>query len=71
MTRLSGNSTRTACSLPRTTGEGDVSGGIRLVPSDALPAGLALIDAPDVDSVVEANRDLAGQLLSAADLWCS
>ncbi|MGY1716206.1 ABC transporter [Geodermatophilus sp. SYSU D01106] len=55
--------------LPRTTGEGDVSGGIRLVPSDALPAGLALIDAPDVDSVVEANRDLAGQLLSAADLW--
>ncbi|MGY1831084.1 ABC transporter [Geodermatophilus sp. SYSU D01180] len=55
--------------LPRTTGEGDVTGGLRLVPSEALPAGLALIDAPDVDSVVETNRDLAGQLLSAADLW--
>ncbi|MGY1697981.1 ABC transporter [Geodermatophilus sp. SYSU D00814] len=59
--------------LPRTTGGGesarDVTGGLRLVPSEALPAGLALIDAPDVDSVVEANRDLAGQLLSAADLW--
>jgi hypothetical protein len=59
--------------LPRTTGEGDsawdVAGGLRLVPTDALPPGLALIDAPDVDSVVEANRDLAGQLLSAADLW--
>ncbi|MGY1795394.1 ABC transporter [Geodermatophilus sp. SYSU D00525] len=55
--------------LPRTTGEGDVTGGLRLVPSGALPAGLALVDAPDVDSVVEANRDLAGQLLSAADLW--
>ncbi|MGY1685521.1 ABC transporter [Geodermatophilus sp. SYSU D00867] len=55
--------------LPRTTGEGDVVGGLRLVPSEALPAGLALVDAPDVDSVVETNRDLAGQLLSAADLW--
>ena len=55
--------------LPRTTGEGDVAGGLRLVPSDVLPPGLALIDAPDVDSVVEANRELAGQLLSAADLW--
>ncbi|MGY1787044.1 ABC transporter [Geodermatophilus sp. SYSU D00698] len=55
--------------LPRTTGGGDVVGGLRLVPSEALPAGLALVDAPDVDSVVETNRDLAGQLLSAADLW--
>ncbi|PRY48289.1 dynamin family protein [Geodermatophilus tzadiensis] len=55
--------------LARTTGEGDVAGGLRLVASEALPPGLALIDAPDVDSVVEANRDLAGQLLSAADLW--
>src|SRR3954451_22783581 len=55
--------------LPRTTGEGQVVGGLRLVPSEALRPGLALVDAPDVDSVVEANRDLAGQLLSAADLW--
>ena len=55
--------------LARTTGEGDTMSGITLVPSDALPAGLALIDAPDVDSVVEANRELAGQLLAAADLW--
>jgi hypothetical protein len=55
--------------LARTTGEGDASSGIKLVPTDALPPGLALIDAPDVDSVVEANRELAGQLLAAADLW--
>ncbi|MBM7807154.1 energy-coupling factor transporter ATP-binding protein EcfA2 [Geodermatophilus bullaregiensis] len=55
--------------LARTTGEGDVTGGLRLVTTEALPPGLALVDAPDVDSVVEANRDLAGQLLSAADLW--
>jgi hypothetical protein len=55
--------------MARTTGEGDTTSGITLVPTDALPPGLALVDAPDVDSVVEANRELAGQLLGAADLW--
>lgn len=34
-----------------------------------LEPGLALIDAPDIDSVEEANRDLATQLLAAADMW--
>ncbi|PWJ47388.1 Dynamin family protein [Quadrisphaera granulorum] len=43
--------------------------GLRLVEVEHLPAGLALLDAPDVDSVVESNRDLAVQLLGAADLW--
>ncbi|MDR7381888.1 dynamin family protein [Promicromonospora iranensis] len=42
---------------------------LRLVPSDALPKGLALLDAPDIDSVDTVNRDLAAQLLGAADLW--
>src|SRR4051812_3967076 len=42
---------------------------VRLVGSAALPPGLALLDAPDIDSVVSANRDLAQQLLAAADLW--
>lgn len=42
---------------------------VRLVPSEALPRGLALLDAPDVDSVEAANRALAAQLLAAADLW--
>jgi hypothetical protein len=42
---------------------------LRLVPHDGITAGLAIIDAPDIDSVVEANRDLAVQLLGAADLW--
>ncbi len=55
--------------LARTRGEGDTLSGITLVPTDALPPGLALVDAPDVDSVVDANRVLAGQLLGAADLW--
>lgn len=34
-----------------------------------VPPGLALLDAPDIDSVEEKNRALARQLLSAADLW--
>ncbi|GMA85813.1 hypothetical protein GCM10025868_10630 [Angustibacter aerolatus] len=42
---------------------------VHLVPSDALPPGLALLDAPDIDSVVAANRELAQRLLAAADLW--
>jgi hypothetical protein len=43
--------------------------GLRLVPHDGLAPGLAIIDAPDIDSLVETNRDLAVQLLQAADLW--
>ncbi|HET7304222.1 MAG TPA: dynamin family protein, partial [Segeticoccus sp.] len=42
---------------------------VRLVASEHLQPGLALLDAPDIDSVVRANRELARQLLSAADLW--
>jgi hypothetical protein len=44
-------------------------GQLRLVAADTVPRGLAILDAPDIDSVVEANRDLATQLLGAADLW--
>lgn len=56
------------------TGAGEPGGdgrgaGLRLVASPALPPGLALLDAPDIDSVVEENRALATQLLAAADLW--
>jgi len=42
---------------------------LQLVASDQVPAGLAVLDAPDVDSVEERNRTLAAQLLAAADLW--
>lgn len=42
---------------------------LHLRPADAVPAGLALLDAPDIDSVVDDNRALAVQLLAAADLW--
>lgn len=43
--------------------------GLQLVETTEVPSGLALLDAPDVDSIDEVNRDLAAQLLAAADLW--
>ena len=55
--------------LPRVTGSAGGPGTVQLVVREDLPPGLALLDAPDVDSVVESNRELAGQLLAAADLW--
>jgi hypothetical protein len=55
--------------LARVTGASGGPGTVQIVTRDDLPAGLALLDAPDVDSVVETNRELAGQLLAAADLW--
>jgi hypothetical protein len=42
---------------------------LQLVASEDLPAGIAILDAPDVDSVEERNRVLAAQLLASADLW--
>lgn len=71
------SSARVLPSLARLTGaeeEADRSdtsriSSVRLATSAALPAGLALLDAPDIDSVVETNRELAAQLLAAADLW--
>jgi hypothetical protein len=55
--------------MARTTGGRAGKGGLELAPTPALPAGLALLDSPDIDSVVETNRVLARQLLAAADAW--
>lgn len=49
--------------------EAAADGSIVLLADEAVPRGLAILDAPDVDSVAEDNRRLAGQLLAAADLW--
>ncbi len=55
--------------LSRTSG-GEAGGrGLELVETAALPAGLALLDSPDIDSVAAENRALAAQLLAAADFW--
>jgi len=46
----------------------DVSA-LLVVPSNGVPKGLAILDAPDIDSIDAGNRKLATQLLAAADLW--
>jgi energy-coupling factor transporter ATP-binding protein EcfA2 len=55
--------------LPRTIGGAASAGGLAIVTTTALPAGLALLDSPDIDSVLAENRQLAAQLLAAADAW--
>jgi energy-coupling factor transporter ATP-binding protein EcfA2 len=36
---------------------------------ESMPRGVALLDTPDIDSVVQAHRDFAHQFLDASDLW--
>ena len=40
-----------------------------VVVHDGVPEGLAILDAPDLDSVHAPNRALGARLLEAADLW--
>jgi hypothetical protein len=61
--------TRVLPELTRTSGSSTDHRTLQLVTSASLDAGLAFLDAPDIDSVVTANRRLATQLLAAADLW--
>ncbi|MEV6961250.1 dynamin family protein [Streptomyces sp. NPDC051207] len=42
---------------------------LRIETADTLPRGLALLDAPDIDSLLSDNRVLAAELLCAADIW--
>ncbi len=42
---------------------------VRIETDPALPSGLALLDAPDIDSLVARNRELAAELICAADVW--
>ena len=44
-------------------------GELVLLADDRIPDSVAIIDAPDIDSVADENRALANQLLAAADLW--
>jgi hypothetical protein len=40
-----------------------------LAENEGMPEGLALLDTPDIDSVVQAHREFAHQFLDASDLW--
>ncbi|MFJ3665225.1 dynamin family protein [Streptomyces sp. NPDC090106] len=42
---------------------------LRVETAETLPRGLALLDAPDIDSLVADNRVLAAELVCAADIW--
>ncbi|MCB5179850.1 dynamin family protein [Streptomyces antimicrobicus] len=42
---------------------------LRIETVSTLPRGLALLDAPDIDSLVVENRALAAELICAADVW--
>jgi len=55
--------------LPRTDVPTNDTYALRVTTSSKVPRGLAILDAPDVDSIDAGNRELAGHLLAAADLW--
>lgn len=66
------NSTHVLPGLARERGDASANPqatSLRIVPSNAVSQGMALLDAPDFDSIDDVNRQLAGQLLAAADLW--
>ncbi len=42
---------------------------VEVATDEAVPRGIALLDAPDLDSVLESNRETAHRLMEAADLW--
>lgn len=50
-------------------GEGAGTGSVVLAPTERLPPGVALLDTPDIDSVVEEHHEIAHRMLDAADLW--
>ncbi|NEE53363.1 ATP-binding protein, partial [Streptomyces sp. SID8455] len=51
---------------PGADDEGNV---LRVETAVSLPRGLAILDAPDIDSLVVRNRVLAAELICAADVW--
>lgn len=56
--------------LARTTGRLEPgSAALHLIADAGIARGMAFLDAPDIDSVVRSNRQMASQLLAAADLW--
>lgn len=56
--------------VPLEAGKGADGGDtLRVETVGTLPRGLALLDAPDIDSLVTGNRVLAAELLCAADVW--
>ena len=59
--------------VPRVRQEGLAKPGkdglLVLAASEGMPKGVALLDTPDIDSVVQAHHEFAHQFLDASDLW--
>ncbi|MFI5081141.1 MAG: GTPase, partial [Streptosporangiales bacterium] len=59
--------------VPRVRQEGLARSGrdglLVLAANEGMPTGVALLDTPDIDSVVAEHRDFAHQFLDASDLW--
>jgi len=59
--------------LPRVRQEGLARPGrdglLVLAASEGMPRGIALLDTPDIDSVVQAHHEFALRFLDASDLW--
>ncbi|MFF0787957.1 dynamin family protein [Streptomyces spiralis] len=51
------------------THEDDPARVLRIETVETVPPGLALLDAPDIDSLIADNRSLAAELICAADIW--
>ncbi|MGW2218135.1 dynamin family protein [Nonomuraea sp. NPDC001684] len=54
--------------LDRPSPDSETSG-LVVVTTEKLPQGVALLDTPDIDSVVEEHHEIAHRMLDAADLW--
>ena len=72
LSRITGSRTEGPIAADRAGATPDAAliGSVVLVADESVPPGLAVLDAPDVDSIADENRALAKQLLAAADLWC-
>ncbi|MBO0818945.1 MAG: 50S ribosome-binding GTPase, partial [Actinobacteria bacterium] len=59
--------------VPRVRQEGLARSGkdglLVLAANEGMPKGVALLDTPDIDSVVQEHREFAHQFLDASDLW--
>ncbi|MFE9632878.1 dynamin family protein [Streptomyces sp. NPDC006463] len=54
---------------PNGHGQSHATREMRIETVSTLPRGLAILDAPDIDSLVVENRTLAAELICAADVW--
>lgn len=55
--------------VTRMHGDSEDAARLQLIRDEDIPLGLALVDAPDIDSLSARNRMIADALLDAADVW--